>query len=172
MLCIGVAALFACSNPDSKKEADIPANRQNADLKEQLLDMNREDVRVENVQIESLVKRYGWKTESEKTGVRLVLQKMGNGNTAKNGQMASLEYTLRLIDGTKVYSSKEDGLKTFKIGSGGVESGLEEAILKLHVGDEAIIIIPSYRAYGLVGDGNKIPPRSTLIYQVKLLKLE
>jgi len=58
------------------------------------------------------------------------------------------------------------------VGHGGVESGLEEAVLLLHAGDKARIIIPSHLAYGLVGDDDKIPARATLIYEIELIELK
>ena len=58
------------------------------------------------------------------------------------------------------------------LGSGGVESGLEEGILLLKLGDKARFIIPSYLAHGLSGDQDKIPPKATLIYTIKIIDLE
>ena len=88
----------------------------------------------------------------------------------KTGDIVALDYELRLLDGELVYSSKENGLKVFIVGRGGVESGLEEAVLHLHKGDEAEIIIPSHLAYGLAGDGDKIPIRSTIVYKLKVIE--
>jgi FKBP-type peptidyl-prolyl cis-trans isomerase len=58
------------------------------------------------------------------------------------------------------------------IGKGGVEAGLEDGILLMHEGGRAKFIIPSHLAFGLTGNGNKIPPKSTLIYDIKLLKIK
>ena len=59
----------------------------------------------------------------------------------------------------------------FKIGQGGVESGLEEAVLLMSVGDKGRFIMPPHLAHGLLGDNNKIPPRSIIVYQAELIKL-
>ena len=39
-------------------------------------------------------------------------------------------------------------------------------------GDKARFVIPSHLAYGMQGDGNKIPGNSPLYYDVTLLKAE
>jgi len=83
-----------------------------------------------------------------------------------------LNYKTWLINGNLIYSSDELGQKIFKIGKGGVESGLEEAILMMHVGDKARLVIPSHLAFGLLGDNNKIPPRSTVVYDIELVTLK
>jgi FKBP-type peptidyl-prolyl cis-trans isomerase FkpA len=52
-----------------------------------------------------------------------------------------------------------------------VEAGLEEGILLMHKGGKAKFILPSHLAFGLIGDQNKIPGKSTLIYDVNLIDL-
>ena len=52
-----------------------------------------------------------------------------------------------------------------------VESGLHEAIQLMSPGDSAVVLIPSYRAHGLIGDQDRIPMRSSLVYHIGLLKL-
>lgn len=44
------------------------------------------------------------------------------------------------------------GAKRFLIGQGGVEIGLEEAVLHLRKGDRATLILPSHLAHGLRDD--------------------
>ena len=87
----------------------------------------------------------------------------------KKGDIVSLEYELGLLNGDLIYSSKKDGIKTFLVGRGGVESGLEEGIWKLRKNSVAILILPAHLAHGLLGDGNKIPARATLVYKVKVI---
>jgi FKBP-type peptidyl-prolyl cis-trans isomerase len=79
---------------------------------------------------------------------------------------------VRLIDGSEIYSSDQSGNKEFVIGRGGVESGLEEGILLMRQGDRAKFIIPSHLGFGLLGDQDKVPPKSTLIYDLELLELK
>lgn len=143
-----------------------------AEMEETLLQANKHAVGTEDEQIRNFIQRYGWKMNETGTGLRYMIYKKGDGPIAKPGQIASLKYELRLITGDVIYSSNEKGLKKFLIGKGGVESGLEEAILFLHLGDKAKIILPSHLAYGLIGDQDRIPGKSTLIYDVELINLK
>ena len=60
----------------------------------------------------------------------------------------------------------------FVIGEGDEPSGLHEMVKLMRVGAKAKVIIPSYLAYGLVGDDNKIPPSATLFYDLYLVEVQ
>jgi FKBP-type peptidyl-prolyl cis-trans isomerase len=42
-----------------------------------------------------------------------------------------------------------------------------EGIKMLKPGGDAVFILPPFLAYGIVGDGKAIPPRSILVYELK-----
>ena len=86
--------------------------------------------------------------------------------------VATINYSISLLDGTECYNSDDSGPRQFKIGQGGVESGLEEGILFMHEGDKARFIMPPHLAHGLLGDNHKIPARAIIIYEVELIKLD
>ncbi len=105
------------------------------------------------------------------TGLWYQIYQKGNGAPAKTGKMASINYKVWLLDGTLCYSSDSLGMKKFRIGKGGVEKGLEEGILLMRVGDKARFIMPPHLADGLIGDQDKIPPRSIILYEVELVQI-
>lgn len=161
-------SVFACSgrqNPDKKSNKDIP------NVEESLIKANKHVVKAENEQIDRFIERYRWQMEKTGSGLRYHIYENGTGEKVQTGRIATLKFEVRLITGDIIYSSKEDGLKEFLIGRGGVESGLEEGILLLRVGDRAKFIIPSHLGFGLLGDQDKVPPKSTLIYDIELISL-
>ena len=139
---------------------------------EKLLKANKVAIEFEKKQIDKLIDSSGWNMQITATGLRYEIIENGNGTKAETGKLARFEYETKLITGKIVYSSLLTGPKEFRIGSGGVESGLEEGILLLHAGDTARFVIPSFLAHGLSGDQDKIPPKATLIYTVKLIDLK
>jgi FKBP-type peptidyl-prolyl cis-trans isomerase len=60
----------------------------------------------------------------------------------------------------------------FIVDKSNVETGVQEAIKLMKVGDRAKLIIPAHLAHGITGDMNKIPPISTLIVDLKLYSAE
>ncbi len=161
LLSLGLAACHNTKNNTSGKSFKPLTQKE-------LMAFSRKLLRQEKRKIDAYIKAKHWKMKESGTGLRYQIISKGNGEKAHMGQIAEIRYSVKLFDGQQIYS----GIKSFKIGYSGVESGLEEGILLLKRGDKAKFILPSHLAYGLSGDGDKIPPHTPIIYYVKLLKLK
>ncbi len=122
-------------------------------------------------EIDQYVAHRGWKMITTGTGLRYMITQKGNGEAAVLEKQAKVNYKITLLDGKLCYSSDSSGPKVFVIGKDNVETGLHEGIQLLHVGDKAMFILPSHLAHGLMGDDAKIPPRSTVIYDIELIAI-
>jgi FKBP-type peptidyl-prolyl cis-trans isomerase FkpA len=121
--------------------------------------------------INAYIKRRNWQMDFTKTGLGFEIYENGSGIQVEKGSTITIDYTLSLLDGNVCYSSGEDGPKSFRVGQGGVEAGLEEGVLMLREGDRARFILPPFLAHGLIGDQARIPPRAVIIYEVSVLKV-
>lgn len=136
---------------------------------EKLIHYNREVMKTEEQEIEDFLSRYHWNVKTTPTGLRYIIYRKGSGKKANTGTLVRFNYTVKLLNGTMIYSSDSMGEKSFIVGHGGVEPGLEEGMLLLREGDRAKFIIPSYLAFGLLGDQKKIPSGATLVYDVEVI---
>lgn len=159
---------IGCGNSNDSEKNSLNPDK----FKESLVKANKKLVKTEDEEIEDYIARYQWKMTKTETGLRYFIYKNGKGNKSEKGKIAKINYQSSLITGTPCYSSTESGPKSFVIGKGEVENGIEEGILFLRVGDKAKFIIPSHLAFGLVGDDKKIPKRATLIYDVELIEIQ
>jgi FKBP-type peptidyl-prolyl cis-trans isomerase len=159
---------FACTEQKPAQEAVVVTKN----YAEPLIQVNKKLIEKESRDIENWLKRHQISAENTGTGLRFAVIKKGNGNLAKLGQLATINYKVSLLDGTLCYDSKKSGPETFLIGQDHVESGLHEGIQKMHVGDQCILIMPPHLAHGLLGDDKKIPPLSCIIYEVELLQIK
>ena len=158
-------SLFAC-NEKPKKPVEIPKK----EMKQSMETANRYLLNEEEEEIENYVQRHGLEMVRTGTGLRYQIIRQGDGKQIANGDVVSLDYELHSLKGELIYSSDKEGVKTFKVGEGGVESGLNEAMAYLHYGDVAKLIIPFHLAYGLHGDDNRIPEYATLVYTIKVIE--
>ncbi len=165
LILLALLCLFSCGEAPKQ-----PVDVSKGDMKSSMEKANRYLVNDEEKEIESYVARHNLAMVSTGTGLRYVILKQGSDTMLKEGERVSMEYQLCSIAGDVIYSSENEGIKTFVIGDGTVESGLDEAMKHLHRGDLAKLVIPSHLAYGLHGDDNRIPEYATLVYTVKIIE--
>ena len=104
------------------------------------------------------------------SGLQYKITKQGEGKQPTKDDIVTVEYEGRLIDGTVFDSSKANGgPATFPLSQ--VIPGWTEGVQLLKEGGEATFYIPSNLAYREQGAGEKIGPNSTLVFDVKLVKV-
>ena len=100
-------------------------------------------------------------------GLYYVINNKGNGRKPNQGESVSVDYTLKLIDGTFIGS----GNYKFTLGRRGQAiKGWDLGIGLITKGTKAKLLIPSDLAYGAERNG-KIPPNAVLIYEVELVEI-
>ena len=125
----------------------------------------------EHEQIDSFLERHNILAEKTGTGVRYAIYEKGFGSTVKSEDIVEASYVITNIKGETIYEVPDSIPIKFKVEKSERESGLHEAIKYLSSKSKAIIVIPSYRAHGISGDDNRIPPLTTVIYNIKLHRI-
>ncbi|ABZ98803.1 FKBP-type Peptidyl-prolyl cis-trans isomerase (PPIase; Rotamase) [Leptospira biflexa serovar Patoc strain 'Patoc 1 (Paris)'] len=96
---------------------------------------------------------------------------VGKGDEAFSGSYVTVHYVGKLKNGTKFDSSRDRNRPfEFNLGAGEVVKGWDKGIKGMRVGGKRKLIIPPELGYGSKKVGN-IPPDSTLIFEVELLKI-
>ena len=158
-------ACYSCGNNNNETSKPKPLHT------DELVRINKFLVDKDAGIIKAYLKRRNWEMSTSETGLWYMIYQKGAGPLATTGKKVSIKYSIWLLDGTLCYTSDSLGLKNFTIGKGGVERGLEEGILLMHVGDKARFIMPPHLAHGLTGDDDRIPPRSIILYDVELIQI-
>ena len=139
---------------------------------ETLIRINQELVKNDIATNETYAKNKDWDYLITGTGIIYEILIHGSGVIGKAGDKVEFSYESKLLDGTFCYSSDSNGLKQFVVDYEDVESGLNGIAKLLTEGDSARIILPPHLAFGVAGDRNRIPPRSSLVYHLRLLKID
>jgi len=137
-----------------------------------LEDVNKYLLKKDETTIANYCKRRGWKMKMTQSGLWYGNLSASNLDSVKQGDIIEIAYKVALLDGSVIYDSDSLGTKVFEVGHGGVENGLEEGILMMKNKEKYRFIMPPHKAHGLLGDLNKIPARSTIIYYVEVLDIQ
>lgn len=106
-------------------------------------------------------------------GTKYVDEVVGTGDEAKAGKTVTVHYTGKLTNGTKFDSSRDHGQPfSFPLGGGQVIKGWDNGVAGMKVGGKRKLTIPPEEGYGAAGAGDRIPPNSTLVFDVELLGVQ
>ena len=160
---------LSCGN--NEKEVTHKTNFATKEGKDKLIEANKIYVKKESDEIDQYIKHKKWEMITTGSGLRYMITQKGTGVMPKTEQQVKLNFNVKLLDGTLCYSSDSTGAYVFVVDKTSVETGLHEGVKYMHVGDKATIILPSHLAYGLIGDEKRIPPRSSVLYELELLSV-
>jgi FK506-binding protein 1 len=107
-------------------------------------------------------------------GVENEIVTAGDGTSfPKEGDQLTMHYTGTLTDGGKQFDSSVSRGKPFQfvIGIGQVIKGWDEGVMKMSLGEKAILKISSDYGYGVRGAPGAIPPSANLTFSVELLAI-
>lgn len=156
--------LFACTEEEKPIEPEFDWN------KKQSSELNSKFAKQENIDIDLYLEmRPEWQMTKTGSGLRYWIYEKGEGDALKTGDVAEVEYSVGLLDGTECYKTDEDMYEEVIVDHSEIETGIQEALKKLRVGDKVKIIIPSHIGHGLLGDLDKIPPQRSLVVDLTLL---
>lgn len=158
-----ILSFFSCR---SGKEPAVPSPSPG---KEEMVELNRYLVQKDREIIENYILRKNLKMNESPGGLWYLIENEGTGNLFKENDKITMNYKCSLLDGTECYSSETLGPKVIVLGRSGIEPGLNEGLRLLRPGSKARFILPPFLAFGFVGDGKKIPPRSIIVYEIEIL---
>lgn len=148
--------------------------------------------RLNEIKEETAAEFNNLKEEAEElpSGLKMHYTKKGDGVQPKEGQRVLINYEGYLADGTLFDSSKLEIAKKYEMvdprrlqanqytpmpaeysRDAQLIAGFKEGMLKMNVGDEALLFIPSYLGYGENGAGSVIPPNADLVFKIEITEI-
>ncbi len=159
---LAVLLLTACHN-DPPVIVTGDTNQQ--DLRENMINANRMIAQSEETAINEYIARRKWPMTKLPGGVRLWEYEKVSNTTINMEDSVTVNYTIEAINGKLIYRDIEEN---FVVGHRRDMIGLDEAIMNLHHNSKAKVILPSHLAYGIGGDGDRIPQSAVLIIDLQI----
>lgn len=106
------------------------------------------------------------------SGLRYLVRQPGTGSPPSVGAQLVVHYVGSVLGGQKFDSSLDRGQPfEFRVGTGEVIKGWDEAFATMKRGEKRTLLIPYWLGYGVMGKGKAIPGRATLVFEVELLDI-
>ena len=111
-------------------------------------------------------------SHKQSSGLIYVPRQAGTGPFPTVGQEVLVRYQGRFLSG-EVFdeTTAQDRPFKFRVGTGEVIAGWDEALLNMRKGEKRTLVIPYWLAYGPAGRPPKIPARATLVFDVELVDI-
>lgn len=158
------ASILACQQIKKTPQAKVPTQQQ-------LQEVNKRIAHENSQAIDEYTRRHQWNVQRSGTGLRYFIYKKGNGKAIVKGSNVTFTYYLSLMDGTELIKRDKPQQKNIIVEREDAETGLHEVLQLMKNGDEAKVILPPHLAFGLTGT-EKVPPYSTLIYDVTIISVQ
>lgn len=104
------------------------------------------------------------------SGIQYIVLTNGTGQKPKETDEVTVHYKGTLLNG-KQFDSSYDRNEPITLQLNKVIPGWTEGVQQMSVGSKYRFFIPYQLAYGETGAGENIPPYSTLIFEIELLKI-
>ncbi len=93
----------------------------------------------------------------------------GSGLEAKAGYLVRVHYRGMLPDGTEILNTRSRTSHQWRVGDGTVIAGIDRAVVGMRPGGVRRAKIPYTLHYGQFGYGDKVPPYTTLTFEIEML---
>lgn len=155
------------------EEAKAEVQKFFAELQQRQQEESQKMAEINKTAGEQFLAENGKRAEVKTTasGLQYEVLQEGTGGSPVPGDVVTVHYTGKLIDGTVFDSSEERG-EPATFGVTQVIPGWVEALQLMKTGAKWRLFIPSNLAYGPNGAGGVIGPNQTLIFDVALLGVE
>ena len=163
-------ALFSCHRQNATGSVVVSSEGEKTEKDDPYVEGNKNIMRRENEEIQMFVKRYGWEMQRTPTGLYVEVLNPGKGELYKENSPVTLEYRTFLLSGEMIYCSDSLGTKHFVVNRSEEIDALHEAVQLLRPGAQARLVIPSYLAYGVAGDGDRIRGLQPIMMEINLLE--
>lgn len=167
LLALTIGLCASCHNQQTGSVVTSD-KKEKVDKEAPYVEGNKKILQWETEEMELFIKRYHWNMTKTGTGLYIEVLNPGQGERFQEGDRIRVEYQTFLLSGEQIYDSKTNGAKEFTVAKSEEIEALHEAATLLRPGAKARLVIPSYLAYGVSGDGDKVNGRLSVAMTIQV----
>ena len=103
---------------------------------------------------------------------KYIIKDPKNSISPKKGDLVQISYEISDLKDQIIYSKQLNGIKDYKVDEEDFIPGIQQGLKLMKIGETIKFIIPSFNAYDIVGDGNKIGINKSIISIVTLINIK
>lgn len=149
-----------------KQLPQLPANKNNAidSVGAGLLKINEALILSEDSMLTDFISKSDSDFTKHKQGFWYKMNLRTNSETLKTDSKCTIDYSVYLLN-NKFCKTQTN---TIIIGKNQIAAGVEELLRQMHKGEKATLVLPWYLAWGMKGDGDLIPPYTSVVIYLHL----
>lgn len=158
---------FSCKEPKARR----PKEHSVTNFHKEIIAHNKKMNAIENKRINYFISKdsiYNYISSSNGFWYAYIDKDTLGTKTPKLNDLVTLEYDISSLNNQLIYEKKQI---TYKVDKQDFIPGLQEGIKLMKEGEKLVFIIPSYKGFGITGDGDKIKINQTIKSTLKLIQI-
>ena len=165
-----VISVASCkSNNGEQTEIKDPYSKVKTEKQEETIQINKD--MLDDI-VEKYIARHNWEMTETESGLLYMIYAKTNDTEVKSGDVVEYSFKTSLLNGDVLYDSEATGNRKMTIDRNQDESGLNEGLKLMKIGEKAYFILQPHLAFGVAGDSYKIPPYSVLVYDIEVVDIK
>ena len=159
--------LLSCGGPEARK----PIKVKSGSFFKESVERNKNLLALEEKMIQEIIKRdnlHEYIASPNGFWYYFETQNEASRYTPQTDDQILFSYDLRTLDNKAIYSSEDLGPTSYTVDKEQLFPGLQNAVKLLKINEKATFFFPSLQAYGYLGDGESIGPKTPLRSTIEL----
>ncbi|GFD83611.1 peptidyl-prolyl cis-trans isomerase [Tenacibaculum sp. KUL118] len=160
--------IVSCKEPQARR----PKQHGTTNFYKEVLKENKKLNALEKKRLEEWVAKdtlKEYKTSPNGFWYTYITKDTSNSSSPKFEDLVMLSYNIVSLNGDVLYETKE---RSYKVDKEDFIPALQDGIKLMKKGETITFVIPSYRAFGVTGDGNKIAVNQPIQSTVTLIDIK
>lgn len=159
---------FSCKEPEVRR----PKQKSTTNFYKEVIEKNKQLIAQETTFIQNYIAKdtiVNYKTATKGYWYGYLTKVEENLPTATSEDIVEIDFNITDLEGSMLYPNQK---RKYKIDKEDFIPALEDGIKLMKAGETITFVIPSYRGFGVTGDGNKIKPNQTIKSTVTLINIK